>query len=125
MQKDLNILVNTVEEDASEINLKFENKEIDMAILPLTSVTGNAKDATNMIKTLGYSRVNKIIEKSSTSIDDLCENIKLMEQTLIDDYYAYPLYCEPTFCCMSKSLNDVAFNSTGSFCVFRYIKEED
>lgn len=124
-QKDLNILVNTVEEDASEINLKFENKEIDMAILPLTSVTGNAKDATNMIKTLGYSRVNKIIEKSSTSINDLCENIKLMEQTLIDDYYAYPLYCEPTFCCMSKSLNDVAFNSTGSFCVFRYIKEED
>lgn len=124
-QKDLNLFINAAEMDNSEIYDKMASGEICVAVLPVSSANGTAYDAASSISSLGYSEFNKKLQSLGTSIDTFCNNLKNAEQYLIDKSYCLPLFGSPSFCTISKNINGALFNSTGSYVIFKYIKEDD
>lgn len=124
-QNELNAFINAEETDADTILQKLQSGEINAAIVPITTVTGTAYDSLETLSMLGFSDFNSKLANISDDISKCCEQMKSAEQSLIDDYYALPLFCEPEFCCMSDSVNNAIFSASGSYVDFSSIKKED
>ena len=124
-QNELNAFINAEETDADTILQKLQNGEINAAIVPITTVTGTAYDSLETLSVPGFSDFNSKLANISDDISKCCEQMKSAEQSLIDDYYALPLFCEPEFCCMSDTVNNAIFSASGSYIDFSSIKKED
>ena len=112
-QKDLNVYINSSEEETEAILSKIKSGEILMAIIPVSSENNSAVSSINSLNQLG------IAEKAA---GNTAAKLLKYEQKLIDDGVIYPILSIPTAVSYSENISGFSASSDGKIVDFRFIK---
>lgn len=113
-QKDLNVYINSAEEEQNTILEKIKSGEILIAVIPVSSENNSAISSFNSLKELGI--VEGVGDISATELFK-------KEQQLIDDGVIYPVLSIPTAVSHTKDISGFSASDDGKIIDFRFIKK--
>ncbi|MEG1027090.1 MAG: ABC transporter substrate-binding protein [Oscillospiraceae bacterium] len=120
LQKDIGIYIGIEVLDQNEYKKRIANMDYDIALMKFSPTDGTANSILkefhkdNNKNVCGYDREefsNLIdIAQSSTSIEEIQNNLALAEQMLIDDGVIIPLFYKNDYLAVNNKINDITVN---------------
>jgi len=113
-QKDLNIFINSAEEEPETINSKIVSGDIKIAVIKVSSENNEAQTSFNSLNSL------EICEKSNVKT---AKQLFQKEQSLISDGIIYPLLSVPTAISFGEQIEGLCTSKDGKTIDFRHTKK--
>ncbi|MEG0895335.1 MAG: hypothetical protein RSE93_06425, partial [Oscillospiraceae bacterium] len=120
LQKDIGIYIGIEVLDQNEYKKRIANMDYDIALMKFSPTDGTAnsilkefhKDNNKNVCGYDSEEFSNLIDiaQSSTSIEEIQNNLALAEQMLIDDGVIIPLFYKNDYLAVNNKINDITVN---------------